>query len=321
MKKLLSILIIALLGITFAQDFPRTIIDGQGRELTFNAPPERVLPYYNGSFGHLATLGIRPVATGANPEMLGDDIYLEDGETIPRPMIDGTMWDLDFEKVASYEPDLIMAFSLDDVDTSGGIAPVYLPSRPSTLAGVQDELRNVAAIFGVEDKAEEVITTFNDRVTAYATVVEASADMTILKLAMVDDGQFSVATTGDPVCQMLDIVATCEWQDPTGGSGWGYRTSIEGVLALDPDLIILNNWADDDPEAAKAALADDPLWAELSAVQAGNVFSTPGYDNPIASNLPAAQKVLDTYMARFFPELFPDGPLTDEQIQEILANQ
>ena len=206
MKKLLSILIIALLGITFAQDFPRTIIDGQGRELTFNAPPERVLPYYNGSYGHLATL----------------------------------------------------AFSLDDVDTSGGIAPVYLPSRPSTLAGVQDELRNVAAIFGVEDKAEEVITTFNDRVTAYATVVEASADMTILKLAMVDDGQFSVATTGDPVCQMLDIVATCEWQDPTGGSGWGYRTSIEGVLALDPDLIILNNWADDDPEAAKAAQADDP---------------------------------------------------------------
>ncbi|MEM7125986.1 MAG: ABC transporter substrate-binding protein [Chloroflexota bacterium] len=304
---------------TSAEGFPRTITDGQGRELTFDAPPERVIPYFNGSFGHLATLGIMPIATGANPEMLKDPIYLADGESIPRPMVDGTMWDIDLEKVASYEPDLIMAWNMDDVDASGGIASVYLPSSPDSLAGVQDELRNVASIFGMEEKVEEIVSAFNNRVDAYATLSEENADMTVMKLSILGDGQFSVATTSDPVCQMLDMIATCAWEDPTGGDGWGYDTSIEGVLSLDPDIIIFNSWVDDDVDGAREEVQNDSLFAELTAVKNEMVFSTPGYENPIASNLPAAQKVLDTYIPQFFPEAFPDGPLTDEQVADILG--
>ncbi|MEM6428361.1 MAG: ABC transporter substrate-binding protein [Deinococcota bacterium] len=331
MKKYAVILLLTLLSTGFAQDgFPRTIIDGQGREITLNAPPERVIPYDNSNFGHLATLGVRPIAARVNPEMLGDPIYLPDGADIPRPVVEGTRSELDLEQVASYEPDLIMAWSLDDVAASEIFAPVYLPSRPTTLAGIQDELRNVATMFGLEERAEEAITAFNDRVAAYAAVVEAGAaevdvtrdmttDMTIVQLAIRGDGRFYVGSQNDPTCQLLNLIISCTWDNPAG-DGWGYNTNIEGALELDPDIIILNSWAAD-AQGARAEVQQDPLYAEFSAAQNGMVFSTPGYENPISSNLPSAQKMLDTYLPLIFPELFPDGPLTDEQVQEILASQ
>ena len=306
-------------SVASAESFPVTVVDGVGQELTFEEPPERVIPYYNESFGHLVTIGIRPVAARANPEMLSDSIYLEDGESIPQPVVDGTKNDLDLEKVASHKPDLILAFSEEELTPSSEIAPVYLQSIPDSLESVQDELRNVAAIFGMEEKAEESISTFNDRVDAYAQLNEENSDMTVMKLAIRGGGRFSVGTVDDPVCQMLNMVATCEWENPTG-DGWSYNTTIEGLLNLDPDIIILNSWADD-VEGARAEMQENPLYAELTAVQNGMVFSTPGYENPIASNIPAAQKVLDTYMPRMFPESFPDGPLTDVEVQEILAEE
>ena len=106
----------------------------------------------------------------------------------------------------------------------------------------------------------------------------------------------------------------------TGGASWAYETTSEGVLSLNPDVIIFGNWSSDETqnEALFEQLSTDPLWQEVAAVQNDRVLITPGYDNPIASSLPAATKILDTFAPRIYPDVF-DGPLTDEQVQEILA--
>jgi iron complex transport system substrate-binding protein len=114
---------------------------------------------------------------------------------------------------------------------------------------------------------------------------------------------------------MLAQVATCAWEKATPDEFWGYETSLEGVLTLDPDVIILNNWSESSRQEMLAALSNDPLWNELWAVQAQRVFGTENYENPIASSLPAAQKFLDTYMPLMYPDVFPQA-LTDEQVGE-----
>lgn len=299
-----------------AEGFPRTITDGAGRELTFEKPPERIVTYYNDSFGMLATLGVMPVAQSVNPEMLTDPIYFgEAGASIPTI---GYTDAPDLEDVAAARPDLVLVYSLEEAQALEGIAPAFVTPNPATLEELYASVRLYGELLGLEDEAEAVVQRFQDRLNAYAKANEANAEQTILKLARYE-GQFSVATRADPVCQMLNVVATCDWEPSAPDEGWGYDTSIEGVLALNPDIIIFNNWTDQSFAEALAEVEADPLWNELSAVQNGRVYSTPGYDNPIASSLPAAQKVLDTYMPKMFPDIFP-AALTEEQVQEILGN-
>ncbi len=297
-----------------AAAYPRTVTDGAGRQLTLAQRPERVVALYNDNFGMLATLNILPVGVLANPEMLSDPIYFNGaGATIHQVKYGDSV---DAEDVAGLRPDLIMAYSIEEAQALEGIAPVYIPPKPANLEQLYDHLRNVAALFALEAEAERAITSFQMRYEAYRSL--APKDVSVLKLGVMDDQVFYISTIDDPLCQILNTLAQCDWQKTTPDEYWGYETNIEGVLALDPDVIILNNWGSATREAMLADLAENPLWNELRAVQNGRVVGTAGYENPIASSLPAAQKFLDTYMPLIYPDIFP-AALTDAEVQEILG--
>ncbi len=295
-------------------DFPVTITDGAGRELTFEQSPERVVALYNGNFGRMASLGVRPVATLANEEMLSDPIYFEDGESIPSVRApDG---EIDLEAVAAADPDLILAFSLEEAQSMEALAPVYIPQEFDSLDGLYTETRNLARILGIQERAEEIISAFQDRLAAYQELT--AGGFSVLMLGVMGDNSVWIHTLDDPMCGILDTMARCPWETPFETEFAGYEGTIEAVLDMNPDVIILNNWTDSSDEAVVQELESNPLWQELDAVQNERILSTPGYDNPISSSLPATQKFLDIYMPLLFPDIL-DGPLTDEEVQEILA--
>jgi iron complex transport system substrate-binding protein len=295
-------------------DFPLTIVDGGGRELTFDAPPQRVVTYYNDSYGMLATLGLMPVAQSVNPEMLTDPIYF-DGQGSNIPTI-GYTDSHDLEDVAAAHPDLVMVYSVEEAQALEDIAPAFVTYNPTTMEEQYEALRQYGILFGRQAEAEAAITAFQNRLAAYQTL--APGDVSVLKLGAMDGGAFWISTIDDPICQILDTLAVCEWEKATPDEFWGYESTIEGVLALDPDVIILNNWTSGNREDLLAALDADPLWNELRAVQNGRVLGTPGYENPIASSLPAATKFLDTYLPLLYPDVFPEA-LTEEQVEEIAS--
>lgn len=297
-----------------AAGFPMTVTDGAGRELTFEAPPERVVALYNGNFGRMASLDVRPVATLANEEMLSDPIYFEDGESIPSVRApDG---EIDLEAVAAAEPDLILASSLEEVQSMEALAPVYIPQEVDSLDGLYTETRTLAGILGVQERAEATISAFQDRLAAYQKLT--AGDFSVLILSVMGNNNVWIHTLDDPMCGILDTMARCPWETPFETEFWGYEGTIEAVLDMNPDVIILNNWTDSSDEAVVQELESNPLWQELDAVQNERILSTPGYNNPIASSLPATQKFLDIYVPLLFPDLL-DGSLTDEEVQEILA--
>lgn len=315
-----------------ATDVPKTtpslpsalvVQDRLGRTLTFEQLPKRVVTIYNGGYGMLATLGVRPVAQAVNPEMLDDPLYFDGtGATIRRLRYTDSV---DAEDLVSIQPDLIIAYTEEEVQAFSSIAPVFAELDFSDLDGLYAALRTYGTLLGREAEAEQAIGDFQERLAAYAA--QAPGDVSVLKVGMYDTQTFSVATTGDPVCQLLNEVAQCMWKHPSGeDTSWGYDVSLEGLLSLNPDVIILNNWTGNSAEGnaqsdaeMQAALAAEPLWNELQAVQNGRVLSVSGYSNPIASSIPAATKFLDTYLPLIYPDVF-DGPLTDAEVQALAGS-
>jgi iron complex transport system substrate-binding protein len=299
----------------FVDGFPVTLTDALGREVTLLAPPERVVALYNDAYGHMATLGMRPVATLVNPEMQRDEVYyFEGGLSIPTVAdMDGSP---DPEIVASYEPDLIIAWNEEEARMFDGIAPVLSLEPFDGIEGPKEALRGIAVALGLSERAEARITEFEARIAAYAAMVPSRP--TVLKLSASGENEFWFGTVGDPVCPLLGQVVTCEWENAPGQQ-WGYQGTLEQVLSLDPNVIILNNWTEASTEEFLAQIEANPLWAEIRAVQEGRVVFLPEYSNPIYSSIASGEKALDTLIPAIFPETFPDGPLTDEQVQEILA--
>jgi iron complex transport system substrate-binding protein len=289
---------------------PVAFTDALGREVTLPAPPERVVALYNDAYGHMATLSVRPVATLVNPEMQRDEAtYFEDGASIPLVgAMDGSP---DAERVASHAPDLILAWNAEEAAQFEGIAPVLALEPFDGIEGPKEALREIARVLGVPGRAEERIAAFEDRIRAYAARVPERP--TVLKLSASGEDEFWFGTVGDPVCALLDEVVTCEW-DNVGGQDWGYQGTLEQALALDPEVIVLNNWTEAGAEAFLAGIEANPLWGELRAVREGRVVFLPEYSNPIYSSVAAGEKALDTLIPAIFPEAFPDGALTDEEV-------
>ncbi len=293
-----------------------TATDGLGRTVTLTEPPERIVALYNESFGHLATLGVVPVGVLANAEMLADtETYLAEGPSIAS--VAGGDGNADAELIAALDPDLIFVWGTEEVAALQGIAPVFaMDGFANAGPEAYEGLRGIAAILGMEEKAEAAIAEFDARVAAYAALVPARP--TVLKLSGSAENTFWFGTSGDPICPLLNRIVTCEWENKAG-ENWGYEGTLEQALALDPEVIILNNWTETPDDAFMATIEANPLWGELQAVKAGRVIFQPDYSNPIFSSIAAGTKAVDTLIPAIFPDTFPT-PLTDDQVAAALGN-
>lgn len=296
--------------------FPRNVTDATGRQLLVEAPPERVVAVYNYGYGLLATLGIRPVGQLVNDEMLSDARYFANGEAIPTvgPIA------LDLEKLAVLEPDLIIGGTEEILAGLQTVAPVFLPGdwRGEVPEVMYDDLRRVARIFGAEARAESTISAFKDRVAAYQALLPTRDRRPSTIIAGITSASEVSLTVGPSWRrQVLDLISRSEWQSPTGGNKI-YGT-LETLLKLDPDVMILGtSQPPDGYDALFAALDRHPLWAELSAVRNDRVIYIPHYTNPTPHSLIGTRIMLDELVPRIYPRIFPEGPLSDADVERVL---
>jgi ABC-type Fe3+-hydroxamate transport system substrate-binding protein len=137
----------------------------------------------------------------------------------------------------------------------------------------------------------------------------------VLHLLTADGQAFNMFGPESLNCQLLDRVADCV--APEEG-GYYVEGTAELVLSLDPDVILLVNYTDDlaDPAGATAALAGNPLWAEVRAAREGRVHALP-YDAR-ASSVWGVGNYLDLVAPLIHPDAFPTGPLTEDQVAAAL---
>jgi iron complex transport system substrate-binding protein len=315
MKKLFCILFVLPF---FGLAQPYTITNNDGSVLTFDTPPERIICLYHECLEHLAALDVTPLATAdwSVPQMLAaSPLYFEQPNTIAFiPDVDDSP---DFEVIAEIKPDLVFGWQ-ELIAPLEGIVPVAdVVTQDNSYQGTLQTLRAYSQVLGKQAEAEAAIKTFEDRLNAYKEL--SPRNLTVLQSGTADGKEFWVSTSFSVPCSLLNEVAICDWADPNPTPGtWGYTASAEGLLALDPDVIILESW-DATKNAADlvALMTADPLLSELNALKNGRVLTDTDRDS-YGIGVIGGARLLDAYMPLLYPEIFPE-PLTDAQIQEILA--
>lgn len=303
------------------EGFPVTVEDRLGREFTFDAPPERIVCFYNGCMRGLGALGY-PVAF---PEESDLNIEFTDAEYYPGFAENVTVLarpggDIDAEAVAEFQPDLIIAYSEDEITSFEAIAPVFAEYDPDTVDGVIESFINYGRIVGMESEAQSLAQRVLDRLEAYKML--SPNDVNFMTVGNEGDVLW-LRTQNSSECQVLEELAQCDWPDPTDGTSWSYEGTTEAILNLNPNVIYMANWSGDDSATDELldAFINDPLIAESNAAQNGRIYNIAGYDNPTGQGIMAMTKLLNIYMPLLYPDIFPDGPLTDEEVQKIIGGE
>jgi len=296
-----------------------TIIDGSGVTLRFDTPPQRIVCLYTRCTEVLATLGLVPLALPSwIAEIASEPAYFPQPNAIVilAPTNDDIGFDL--EEVAALKPDLVLGWEELRAPLDG-IAPLHAVANDlDSYQESNEEIRAFAHLFGREAEAEAAIQAFMDRLAAYQQ--QSPRDRSIINL-WANEGAITYRDGASGTCNLLKEVANCDWPDPENADRWSVSTTIEGLLQLDPDFILYDDWADayTDNAALLAGLGADPLWQELSAYKTGQIVETPTtLYNLDGMGTVGAARMLDVLMPLLYPTVFSQA-LTDAEVAELVG--
>ncbi len=176
------------------------------------------------------------------------------------------------ETVLGFAPDLVLCsvHSLPETVASlqaAGVRTVRF-DFPTGLADVRSQLRQCAALLGAEDRARALEDELDDRIAALR---EARAGSPAWRTLLFDhdgnEGWSSAAAT--PAHDILTL-AGLENAAAAGDRTGPVRLSLEQVLALDPDLLVIQLPHGEVDRSTERVLAHE--LSALRAVKAGHVI-------------------------------------------------
>ncbi|MGM0096977.1 iron complex transport system substrate-binding protein [Enterococcus sp. DIV1083b] len=268
---------------TTSSEIATTFTDAMGNEVTVPENPQRVIGSYLEDY--LVALGVTPVAqwTVGNDS---DQAYLQDKlADVPR-----INYDLPYEDVLSFEPDLLLMDSNsmvegDKYDQYSKIAPTYVVTNGEDVTW-RERLTDIAKVLHKEEQAAQVEADYDDLVAAtketYADQIQGKS---IAVLWVVNNSVFMVSETkssgqllyhelGFEVPSLVSEIsesATADWS----------AVSLEKLAELDADYLILVN------SDKGADFFSEQVWQNLDAVKNNRLWefgpeSSWLYNGPIA---------------------------------------
>lgn len=186
----------------------------------------------------------------------------------------GSLFEPDFEAIAVMQPDLIVAGgrSQRQVGPLSEIAPtIDMTIWEDAVAQGRDRVTAYGAIFDMEEKAAEVLATFDAALANAKAAVDGKGDALILLTnggkvsAYGDDSRFGWLHTGIGIPEAFEEI-TAETH--------GESVSFEFIAEVNPDWIIVIDRAaaiGQDGEAAAVTL-DNPLVAGTTAGETGQII-------------------------------------------------
>lgn len=253
-----------------------TVVDALGRIVEFRETPKRVISLAPSITEILWVLGLGDYVVGVDkysnyPQEVVERV--KEGKIT----IIGGYWNPDIEKIAGLKPDLVLASAgtqphvrLLDKFNELGLNVVYLKASASrNIYDIYSDIRLVATIFGVEDRADELIKSIEEKIDyVRSKLVEANAS-SVKVLVLLGPPSWGLWTTGGGTFMDYVITSAGGINVASKYSGW-VQLSYEDILAADPDVIIITVMGLD-PNKVLAEVASTPL-NETKAFRTGNVY-------------------------------------------------
>ena len=256
-----------------AQPGPITVTDQAGREVTLEAPAEKIVSCYYLVTASLLTLGQKDKIVGIEMKASSRELYkLCAPDFLDLPGV-GSGKETNVEAIAALEPDLVLLpkKQLEAAETLTGLG---IPTvEPETYESFCALLNMLGELCGCEDEASELTTYYDgvvDRVTGLTKDVE--------KPAVYLAGEASWLRTcagGMYQREMIEMAGgSCVSQDIEGRT-WA-DVSAEQLAAWDPEVIFAVQYAEytlddirnDGALAGIKAVAEDRLYTVPSEIEA-----------------------------------------------------
>ncbi len=310
----------------------RTIVDGEGRQVTVPEQVERVVCSGVGALRYTCYVGAADLVVGV------EDYEVEEGQSLTRlynyvnydkwkelPVI-GTNGVPNAEQIIQVDPQVIVlssyaSVSPEELQEKTGIPVVSVPGSDTTLdSKAYETIRILGELYGKEDRAEEL--------TVYLEGIQADLENRTADLSEEEKPSVYVAGVSfqgihgfegtEAFYGPLELIHANNLANGTGQTG-AFDLDKEQVLSWDPDVIFLDfNGMD----LIEADYAQNPeYYNSLTAVREGRVYSQLSFRS-YASNLETA--LADAYFAAtiLYPEQFSDiDPVekAGEIFQELLG--
>lgn len=262
-----------------------TYTGGDGQTVTLDEQPVRIIASQDAAAG-LIPLGIRPVGIYADSAVT--EAKALQGLDLTGIEIVGQAWgEVDIEKAAALEPDLIVAefwplettwSGGDDVVTAlGPLAPITGPEQGASILTLIQDYEALAQSLGADLSAPEIATEkagFETALGDFKSALAAKPGLTALAVWAGEDALYVAATEG--ASELMDFA---NWGldliDPEVADDRGYWETLswEHADKYQPDLIMVDNRSATTMETALA----QPTWTLMKAAGAGQVTDWPAF--------------------------------------------
>jgi iron complex transport system substrate-binding protein len=270
-------LLVVLLALTFvaglsvplvsAQDSggPRTITDFMGRQVTLDAPPQRVIGMSGSINEMLFAIGVTPVGVTVAMDFPPEAANL--------PSI-GSGYQPDLEALAALTPDLIVAdgqLNTQILDQLEAIAPTIV-IMTLTAADVPMNIQLLGQATWHDAAASYAAMSYDDYLNLAGTIGAGQEGPSILIIVgTLDQPNYGKSTTylGN-MAAILGATNVADGKEDAGPYPGYAQLTTEEIIAADPDVIFtLTRGAD---VSMGETMKTDPVWSALSAVQNGKVY-------------------------------------------------
>ena len=262
--------------------FPFTVVDGDGKEVIFNDPPERIVSFDSAVVEILFAIGEGHRVVGTHDFV----DYPPESSDIPKL---GSSFSINLEATVDLKPDLVFVFSdqfqsdLERVDLN----VFYQKTLTDDFMKVADRIRMWGRITGSVDRAQYVAEEFESRILKIEETME-SVDQGFRVFQ--DEGELWTPGPDTLVGKVFELLKL----DNIAYDISGYKQlSSEIVVDRDPELIIAQ-YGDN--------ISHNDSFKDLSAVKNGRVMVP--RSNSLSVPGPRLVEGIEDIAKWAYPELF-----------------
>lgn len=255
-----------------------TLTDVSGKETTLEAVPQRVVVLEYAALDTLHTLGLDQNVVGVPKKTLPEHLK---GFAAESTTDTGTLKELDFEAIASADPDLILigSRSADFADQLGEIAPTVNVTADTKrfLDSTIERAEDLAALFGKQEDAKPYV----EKIRASIEDVKSKSNKESAMFLLVSGGKVSAYAPGHTsrysfIFDELGFTPAGTVTENT--SGHGQEVSFEFIAEAKPQhLFVLDRDSaiGQSGQAAEAVL-DNELVKSTDAAKNGKITYVDG---------------------------------------------
>ncbi len=274
-----------------------TLTDGLGREVKLASPAQKIVSLAPSNTEIL-------FAVGAGGQVIGRDEFSDYPlEAKNLPSVGGSMGNYNMEKIASLQPDLVLAASLNTPEQVQaleqlGLTVFYL-ANPTDLIGLYSNLQIVGELTGHDQDASVLVDSLKVRVDGITTKLMNVAEKPLVYYEL-DATDPAKPWTPGPNTFLTQLIRLADGRSIGESLTSDYaQIGLETLLTQNPDIILLG---DATYGTTAEQVATRAGWGELKAVRDNQIFAFD--DNLVSRPGPRLVDGLEVLAKLLHPDIF-----------------